>query len=581
MNKLQYLVMAGAASMMLTACVDNTYDLSDLDTTTEIKVDNLVLPINLEEIRIDNLISLEDNSTIKVIEMNGGRYYAVSETGSFSSDPVKIGQVKAPTPTIAPTSVKIDLMRTKAPGLDFSFPIGDMKSGFSFRADDVDDMIASIESIATDGMKVGIVFSVKGIESLNADVRMTGVQMILPKGLVPVDAMGEYDPKTGVWKIPSLALENGKASVEMEVSGITVEGNDDVEFGNGVLDFNGNVGLLKGDLEISLAGIAALPKSVEILAEYNVSDIVITSFSGELNVKLEGLDIDPVSLSEIPDFFSGEGNNILLGNPQLYLYAKNPLHEDNLSFRTGLTITSMRDPQLNIPDFSYSLDNGYLVVDKAESEFVLAPDNQNLSVPDGFKNPEFVKFSGLGNILGVPAGSEYEGRAGFPDKIKITLDNPELPLQKVENFRLDRNLDGIDCRYELLAPLSLKAGSVVAYTKDIEDIFDFDEDIDIDLISIEATAVNSLPVSLEIDADAIDENGNVMNGITITGCRMEASTTGAINLKLEGNMKAMKDLRLVAVMRADSDGEAFSPDDVITLNDVRITVNGRIIINNE
>lgn len=574
-------MLAGAASMMLAGCVDNSYDLSDLDTTTEIKIDHLVLPINLKEIKIDNLISLEDGSTIKVVEMNGGRYYAVSEKGSFSSDPVSIGQVKAPAQKIAPTSVKIDLVKTRAQGLDFSFPIGGMKSGFSFRADGVDDMIKSIESIATDGMKVGIEFSVKGIESLNADVRMTGVKMILPKGLVPVDAIGEYNPQTGVWEIPSLALERGRVDVELEVSGIVVEGNDDVEFGNGAIDFHGNLGLISGDLEISLAGISSLPQSVEIHADYNVSDIVITSFSGEINVKLEGLDIDPVSLSDIPDFFSGEGNNILLGNPQIYLYAENPLHADNLSFRTGLTITSMRDPELNIPDFSYSLDDGYLVVDKAESEFVLAPDNKNLSIPEGFTNPEFVRMSGLGSILGVPEGSEYEGRAGFPEKIKISLDDPEIAHQKVENFRLDRELGGIDCRYELIAPLSLKEGSVVVYTKEIEDIFDFDEDIDVDLLSIDATVANSLPVSLELNAEAIDENGNVMSGVNVKGCKVDAASTSKINLTIEGNMKEMKDIRLLAIMRAESDGDAFSPDNVITLNEVRITVNGRIIINNE
>lgn len=38
---------AMASLMLLSACVDDSYDLSDIDTSMEVKVNDLVIPVNL------------------------------------------------------------------------------------------------------------------------------------------------------------------------------------------------------------------------------------------------------------------------------------------------------------------------------------------------------------------------------------------------------------------------------------------------------------------------------------------------------------------------------------------------------
>ncbi len=50
--KSKFLCCAAAASAVvgLTGCVDDKYDLSDIDTTTRIQVNDLVLPVNIDAV---------------------------------------------------------------------------------------------------------------------------------------------------------------------------------------------------------------------------------------------------------------------------------------------------------------------------------------------------------------------------------------------------------------------------------------------------------------------------------------------------------------------------------------------------
>lgn len=62
------LTAVAVASMPLTACIDDNYDISDIDTTAEIKVNNLVVPVNLDEITLSNVFDLDDESVVKEVD---------------------------------------------------------------------------------------------------------------------------------------------------------------------------------------------------------------------------------------------------------------------------------------------------------------------------------------------------------------------------------------------------------------------------------------------------------------------------------------------------------------------------------
>ena len=84
MKKFRYQVVLPALSLIaLSGCIDSDYDLSDINTESEIRVNNLVLPVNIDQLTLDDVISIDEDSKIKVVD---GKY-AVLVEGDFHSDP--------------------------------------------------------------------------------------------------------------------------------------------------------------------------------------------------------------------------------------------------------------------------------------------------------------------------------------------------------------------------------------------------------------------------------------------------------------------------------------------------------------
>ena len=57
--------------------------------------------------------------------------------------------------------------------------------------------------------------------------------------------------------------------------------------------------------------------------------------------------MNDVDLSDLPDFLAGEGTDISLVNPQIYLKVNNPVGNDRLDCRTGLTLSAIRNSQVS------------------------------------------------------------------------------------------------------------------------------------------------------------------------------------------------------------------------------------------
>ena len=68
------------ACIALPSCVDDKYDLSDVDTTVRVDVNKLTLPIKLDEIKLESI--LKESDRVKIID----GAYTVIEGGNFESD---------------------------------------------------------------------------------------------------------------------------------------------------------------------------------------------------------------------------------------------------------------------------------------------------------------------------------------------------------------------------------------------------------------------------------------------------------------------------------------------------------------
>ncbi|MDE5806989.1 MAG: hypothetical protein K2H76_02650, partial [Muribaculaceae bacterium] len=341
--------------------------------------------------------------------------------------------------------------------------------------------------------------------------------------------------------------------------------------------------VFKSDIEITDAKMEltmtydtqapALDNLVDFDIHTTVEDLEATYFSGIVQYKLEGdaLNIDPVSLSDIPDFLSNEETDLRLANPQIYLGLNNPMAVYNLKVETGLELASVRGEEKT----PFNLNAGELVKIgtnygvNGPYNFVLSPSMPQQPLPAYAEHLTHVGFSSLSNVL---AGN------GLPESIEINLVNPELPEQPVSRFELNNSISGVKGTYEFLAPLALKTGengSVIVYSK-VDDGWS-DDDLDkltINTLSIDADVDSNLPLNANLTVYPIDKQGNVISNVKVTTATIAANTSGQkLSLALTGEIKELDGVKYEAVVRPGSE-EALSPNQTLTLTNIRVKVSG-------
>lgn len=578
----------GAALALLclfNGCVNDDYDLSDIDTTTQIKVNDLTIPVNIDVVNLGDIITFDENSKIQPVTIDGQTFYALRETGSFESDPIEINSVTAPAPVLAPTEDHLDQLlapRAAAAGSNpllqpKTYEIKDMGNDIHYNAGHVDEAIVDLDFIEAD-MSLTIT-----LEALNAgnsleSVLFENVVLQLPKGLVATTEKGTYDPVTGLWDIPSHMVTTSTTSLTLFATGVNFKQAGAEIDADHSFDYKGEFRIKSGLVTItpSVAAITELPASLYFRASYSVSDMVAKSFSGMVNYRLDGFDIDPVSLSDIPDFLSGEGTNIRLANPQIYLQVNNPVAGNKLNCSTGITLTAMRE---GAPDLTFSPDNGAFVIGHefgidGPYNFVLAPSITSLTIPDIYKdNLNFVEFTSLTGLVATP---ENFAVVGLPDRIGIHMDDPQVYDQRVTDFHLGVTLPGVRGSYEMVAPLALENGSMIVYT-DRQDGWN-DEDVDaitITTLSLTATITNNCPVGVELTAWPIDVNGERIKGVEVRSSHVDANAADVpLVISMTGEVRHLDGVIFEARVNGSSNSTALAPDQTITIKNVRAKVSG-------
>ena len=171
--------------------------------TVGVKVNNLVVPLKLDAITLQNMLNLEDDSQIKII--NGE--YAFLEEGSFESDPIKIPSFTIPAPEIAPISETLDLisydfesfmLSPNDKSLFASIPddfylfdaeIPETSTSFIIEAQNIDSALVKIDEIGAD-FKIGLSFSFSGLETILNSIDLQNIVIELPKGLTATASDG-------------------------------------------------------------------------------------------------------------------------------------------------------------------------------------------------------------------------------------------------------------------------------------------------------------------------------------------------------------------------------------------------------
>lgn len=343
----QFLYLSAAAGLMavsMASCIDDKYDLDNLDKTSEFKLVDLTLPVNVSEVKLDQIIKLDENSSLKVVEMNGREVYAVVQSGDFESQSLKIQDINATIPPIAPVSVEFRLVSVAG---THNFTLTDVApQPLTYTADNVDEYITALQAVymEKDPSILAMELSLEGGAVSGTTYDLSDVEIKMPLGLEVKDlAAGySYNPETGMLKIDHVACPDGKGRISLNVTGMKMS--DDTSFENHKLVYNSTLTFQSADLAVTSSSTNPVPEQLRFSINSSLSALHITSFSGDVHYDLtgEGLDIPFVSLTDLPDFLSQDETHLRLANPQLYIGVEsNPVTRYGLNFSTGMRLTKI------------------------------------------------------------------------------------------------------------------------------------------------------------------------------------------------------------------------------------------------
>lgn len=558
-----------ASAFLLAGCIDDNYDLSDIDTTVRVPVNDLVIPINIDAVQLKNIMDLSETSVIKVI--NG--QYTVQYDGDFESSPIKIDPIVMGAPNLP---IRTSYISTAGAEQAFEqvgqveLPLPTTGVDFSYS---VAEVSTDIESIT----EVGTVFTIRmiiGIDQGNTlvnEVIFKNLKFQLPKGLTMVSGDGQYDPTTGIYTVPD-AKSTADIRREVDFSANAVDiAKAGVKFENHKLSYSDEVKIVSGDVLVKRENLKVdpknLPSTILVYNDFKMSEINVNWMSGRIHYAIENFQVPDVEITGLPGLLNQDNTNILLDNPQIYLNINNPVGIYGLTAKTGLAITPWRG---DVASSTCRLNNGFFVIPATSAaddpiKFCLAPADP-MNYPAGYESPQFEPFSALSDVL---AGN------GLPQRLQINLENPEIPSQMVRRLPIGQIIGTVGGSYMLDAPLNLKAGSTIFYTDRVDGWSSEDLDaVTITTLTVTARVNTDIPLRAVCTGYPIDKDGKQINNVTIEGAEINANAKDqVITLRITGEIHNLDGL--VFTVRIDAEnGETLNENMSISLTDIRPKVSG-------
>ena len=566
----QFLCLSAAAGLMavsMASCIDDKYDLDNLDKTSEFKLVDLTLPVNVSEVKLDQIIKLDENSSLKVVEMNGKEVYAVVQSGDFESQSLQIKDIQTSKPQIAPTYVEFDVVTVEG---QHDFQLRDVPpQPLTYTADNVDDYITGLTGIYMEKEPSVLTMEVNLEGATDIEYELSKLRILMPKGLQVNPVAGyDYNPGSGMLTIDKVGVKNGKGAISLEITGMELT--DEARFENQKLIYESSITFKEATLSVKSGSTSLVPRRVRFSINSTLTALHITSFSGDVHYDLtgEGLDIPSVSLGDLPDFLSQGNTTLRLANPQLYVGVEsNPVAEYGLNFSTGMRLTKI---------YGQSATGSYEPERRIETstdkygagpyDFVLSPTDPK-SYPDQFvKNIEHIPFPGMSNVL--------DG-AGLPDRIEIELLKPEIPTHHVDHFKL-QEYSALKGHYEFLAPLAFKPeGTVIIYSDTFDDWGSEDLDkLTLNAITVDADALSTLPLDAKLHITPLADE---ISDLKVSDVILKASPdTQHITLGVTGTIRNFKGITIEAVVKPANE-DVIAPGQTITLTNLKAKVSGSYI----
>lgn len=565
------LVLTGALSTVLLAgCKDDSLDLSDIDTTLKVEVNDLVLPINLKPIVFDDMVDLKDTEGIEKI--NGE--YVLLKSGKFNSEEINIKEISTDAKLHFDPVNPVEI--PSIPG--YSVDLVAVDFPFSYSYEGVDKYIMDIYSGKVD---VNLTFTISakdGDQGIKA--KFENMQFILPEGFygevygsfatTPEQVIKIDETSSNIVNVPDATTDaNGDYKFIFHITSFVFD-KTGATFENSNFHIDANFGLLGGKVTVEEGN----GNTGSLDMSFDVSKLEVKTFSGKIYYDLDNLDPEAISLNDLPDVLTDPGTHLGLKNPQLYIKLTNPLGKEGLKASTGLEITQQR-PEGEEIITSY-LKNGKVTIAAKEGEqsFCLSPIDPKENMYSEFPGAQWNEMVNLGNIVNGD---------GLPQGLNVQFKDPQIDESEVNDFSLSQDLGTIHGEYTFFAPLELSEGSSIYYQEETTgwDLGGDDNEINVKQVSLTADCTSDLPVGVKVSATPLNSEGKAIDpkDFTVEDIDVPAFADKApIAIKMTGNIKDLDGMRFTITVATGTDTGALKPTMSLKLDNVKVMVSASYII---
>lgn len=533
---------AGSA-FLTTACVDNSYDLSeDLDLTMGLGSNGLSVPMgNVEKIYLNDILSVDES-----VKLDAANQYYLVEDGTtnfeFTIDKVT---TKVDNPTLRtdagkpalPFSTVRDLLGAAGvssitlPAVSKIFT-GEAEGtqGIDFSVTNISSDIKAIHSVTFNPLKVSLKLEwFKSNAALKFDLKeLKEVAIVLPP-ILHVDKSTlspgwTLDERNNTLTNSSIlfnsannkeivsfyidqaqlkdrsVIENGELTIDPEALNITMKGKADfVNTGSFTMTSNDYM-----DVRLHI--------KVGTPGANNKTNVYVTRAKGVfdplINPDVESIDI----ASELPDFLKDPEVRVNVSNPTLKfnVYPKyNVQIPADVDFYA--TLHSIKDGQdqvspVEFPKYTRLYKNTSNVIYFHQDAAPYDPTGLETDAPG--KKVQTIKVDNISSLINVlPDHIEVDlGANGADDAdkhIRVVGEN-EVVLEQQYNQAVD---------YTIYVPFEFKNGVTIVYTDETDGMNEDLKDYAADGIQISAEAENTIPLDLKATISAYDMYDNLIPGI--------------------------------------------------------------------
>lgn len=523
---------------LTTACVDNSYDLTkDIDLTITVGGDLTTPGNSSEEITLDDLFDV-DYETSDLDTLDNGDF-VLCVNGDPTSSSVKVNDVTVDRSEATKSSKMLTFTSDMlVQGETSTMAIEDLNPEWQLKNNDIPEDVIDLE-YADDIQHNDVVLRLETEGNTKGVILKKGLRFTFPSYLQVAltdaftsqwFALSQVNGQTVMTLKNDYRLSSSGADWKVNINRIYFKstGNVTVPTGEGFLAATANTkAKVLFNVEIPVDGDVAV-KAQDFPAgssEVNfrlVSHVVSNEMAmGRVRAKVNP-DIDftvsEVTIEDLPDFLTDNDVNADLTNPQVLLRVNNQSEVDvNLqaelhSYKEGNKLQTV------VLGTDINTVNSKTIRLKASTENLLCISPLNENVPNGYT---WVQVENLPDLIRT-----------IPDLIKV--ENVEAKvLQQFYTVELGVNKE-VHTDYDLNAPLEFGKEFSIVYKDTLDGWSEDIEKYEMKELEVSLSAINRIPLNLDLSAMAIDAQGHVMDDVLV-----ETDGFIAAGTKTEPNTKVL------------------------------------------